>query len=244
MRYIADSNGYIKEVSFGAMIECGGISCVEYTGSVPSGYASLEAWFLAECETLYKWKIEGGELKLDSSVPTPTDVPPFVPCWVTDLNEAVYSGWYRFGRNAANAPDSGGYWLRVDAYSTTFVHQEVYRDTECAIMSRWCLDGNWQPWEWVNPHMLIGTPCRTLGRYANRYPIYEIVVPVGYVSRGSNSFAHNLTMIQPLSADIFNNGRELLTGYYNITNFTVDRTHIHFDCDNDFGNIEVHIKYI
>lgn len=72
-RYIADSSGYIKEVSFGALIECGDDSCVEYTGSVPNGYDSLDAWFMAECETLYKWKIVDGELEFDSEVTEPVE---------------------------------------------------------------------------------------------------------------------------------------------------------------------------
>lgn len=71
MRYIADSNGYIKEVSFGAEITCGGSSCVEYTGSVPSGYTSLEAWYIDHVTTLYKWKIVSGNLTKDTSATAP-----------------------------------------------------------------------------------------------------------------------------------------------------------------------------
>lgn len=73
MRYIADSNGYLLEVSFGAEITCGDTACVEYTGGVPDDYASLEAWYLAECEKLYRWKIVSGELTLDSSAVAPSD---------------------------------------------------------------------------------------------------------------------------------------------------------------------------
>lgn len=73
MRYIADSSGYLLEVSFGAEITCDDQSCVEYTGSVPTDYASLEAWYVAECEKLYRWKIVSGDLTLDSSATAPTD---------------------------------------------------------------------------------------------------------------------------------------------------------------------------
>lgn len=58
MRYIADSDGYVKEVSFGADIVCDGQVCTEYVGAVPTGYASLEAWFIEEIEKLYRWKVE------------------------------------------------------------------------------------------------------------------------------------------------------------------------------------------
>lgn len=73
MRYIADSSGYLQEVSFGAEITCGGQSCAEYTGSVPSGHDSLEAWYIAECETLYRWKIVDGELVEDTSAVEPVE---------------------------------------------------------------------------------------------------------------------------------------------------------------------------
>lgn len=73
MRYITDSNGYIKELSFGATITCGGSECTEYTGSIPDGYESLEDWYLAECDKLYRWQIIGGELTLDKDAEAPAD---------------------------------------------------------------------------------------------------------------------------------------------------------------------------
>ena len=71
MRYITDAEGYIKEISFGAMIECDGVSCVEYTGSVPLGYESIEDWYMAEMDTLYRWKIPDGNLTLDEDATAP-----------------------------------------------------------------------------------------------------------------------------------------------------------------------------
>ena len=73
MRYIADSSGYVKEVSFGADIACAGQSCTEYKGGVPAGYASLEAWYCSEVEKLYRWKIVSGNLTLDSSAVAPSE---------------------------------------------------------------------------------------------------------------------------------------------------------------------------
>lgn len=71
MRYIADSGGYVKQVSFGADITCDGVTCTEYTGSIPTGYASLESWYLVESEKLYRWKVVNGNLTLDSSATEP-----------------------------------------------------------------------------------------------------------------------------------------------------------------------------
>lgn len=73
MKYITNSSGYLQEVSFGAEISCNGQSCTEYTGTVPAGYASLEAWYIAACDTLYRWKIVSGNLVEDTSVAEPVE---------------------------------------------------------------------------------------------------------------------------------------------------------------------------
>lgn len=73
MRYITGTSGYVKEVSFGADIACGDQVCEQYTGSVPEGYTSLEAWYLEEVEKLYRWKITDGQLTLDTAALPPTD---------------------------------------------------------------------------------------------------------------------------------------------------------------------------
>ena len=73
MRIITDSDGRVLDVSFGALISCGGQDCQEYTGSVPADYTSLEDWYLQEADKLYRWTVVDGELTLDSSAETPTD---------------------------------------------------------------------------------------------------------------------------------------------------------------------------
>ena len=72
MRYIADTEGYVKQVSFGADIVCADQECSEYTGSAPSGYKDLEDWFFSEMEKLYRWKIVDGQLTLDSTAVAPS----------------------------------------------------------------------------------------------------------------------------------------------------------------------------
>ena len=76
MRYIADSAGYVKEVSFGAVITCGDSECVEYTGAVPEGYTSLEDWFNACGGELWQWMIVDGNLTLDPSAEAPVEPTP------------------------------------------------------------------------------------------------------------------------------------------------------------------------
>lgn len=81
MRYIADESGCLKEVSFGAIIACGGQDCTAYTGDVPDGYSSLADWYMQECDKLYRWKIVDGNLVLDESAAAPNrewDNPPLL----------------------------------------------------------------------------------------------------------------------------------------------------------------------
>lgn len=73
MRIITDSDGRVLDVSFGALISCGGQDGADYTGTVPTGYTSLEDWFIKEADKLYRWTVVDGELTLDSSATAPTD---------------------------------------------------------------------------------------------------------------------------------------------------------------------------
>lgn len=74
MRYIVDTDGHVKQVSFGADILCDNATCTEYTGDVPKEYKTLEDWYLSEAEKLYRWKIVEGNLTLDSTAVAPCDI--------------------------------------------------------------------------------------------------------------------------------------------------------------------------
>lgn len=73
MRYITGPGSYLVAVSFGADIECDGSDCKEYTGAVPAGYKSLEAWYLAECEQLWKWRVLGDSMVYDANATPPEE---------------------------------------------------------------------------------------------------------------------------------------------------------------------------
>lgn len=64
MRYILDSEGYVEAVIFGGLLTCNNNDCTEYTGSVPSGYASLEEW--NDNANIKAYKIVDGNLVYDS----------------------------------------------------------------------------------------------------------------------------------------------------------------------------------
>ena len=67
MRYILTSDGYIDEITFGATIECKDQTCIEYTGTIPNNYSSLEEWVIGEEGKLNAWKIVDGNLVFDNA---------------------------------------------------------------------------------------------------------------------------------------------------------------------------------
>ena len=75
MRYVTNADDYLVAVSFGADIECEWGYCTEYEGEVPDKYSSLDAWYLAECEQLWKWKIVDGSLVYDADAVLPEEEP-------------------------------------------------------------------------------------------------------------------------------------------------------------------------
>lgn len=73
MRYIVNSDNCVLAVSFGAMLNYADCDCTEYTGTVPSGWNSLEEWNEDEGNKLWRWKIIDGNLVLDSTATAPEE---------------------------------------------------------------------------------------------------------------------------------------------------------------------------
>lgn len=73
MRYIANSQNYVTHISFGCPLVVNGQECKEYTGNVPAGYSNLEEWYAEEELSLWRWKIVGGNLMLDSNAKKPEE---------------------------------------------------------------------------------------------------------------------------------------------------------------------------
>lgn len=73
MRYIVNSDDYVVAISFGSDIVYADCECTEYKGNIPSGYSSLEEWYLEEELTLWRWKIIEGNLTLDSTATAPKE---------------------------------------------------------------------------------------------------------------------------------------------------------------------------
>ena len=144
MRYIADDNGYLLEVSFGAMIYCNGRGCTEYTGPVPTGYTDLIEWFTEECDKLYRWHIVEGVLTMDANAVAPADAD-----WPLGLATQEKDGLMSkadklkldtlgSGAGGDNAPGTVLLWSNEDPTSnygaTTFVKQDLDLSAYTAII--------------------------------------------------------------------------------------------------------------
>lgn len=115
---------------------------------------------------------------------------------VTDLNQAVLSGWYSCA-GSSNGPSSNFYgWLLVS--SRTGAGGMIRQDAWNALaqpdhFARYAVDGVWTPWEYVNPPMQLGVEYRTTERY-NRKPIYIKAVSLGLLENNtSKSVEHGIS---------------------------------------------------
>ena len=100
---------------------------------------------------------------------------------VTDLNQAVLSGWYSCA-GSSNGPSSNFYgWLLVS--SRTGAGGMIRQDAWNALgqpdhFVRYAVDGVWTPWEYVNPPMQLGVEYRTVEQY-NSKPVYAKAISFG-----------------------------------------------------------------
>ena len=109
---------------------------------------------------------------------------------VTDFDAVKLNGWYYGNAGTAHAPDSEHDWSVCvtnlsnnsevgiqDAYTITNVNRYlhcrrlVYIDTATQN----------NPWEWVNPPMLLGIEYRTVERFQGK-PVYVKVVDCGVMT--------------------------------------------------------------
>ena len=163
-----------------------------------------------------------------------------------ELNTLVYDGWYAV--NFANTVTVDGLnfqlaVVKVCSYTADYVYQKITPLGYNCVIHRSSYAGTWSVVEWENPPCADGVVYRTTQRFRG-LPVYEVSIPVGYVSAGSNSFAHGAPLTYAISLDIINNEQDHLNGYSGITNLTVDRTNIHMGCTSAFGNIVFRMKFV
>lgn len=112
------------------------------------------------------------------------------PNYIADANDAIKNGWYAISSNTLNLPEpTTSLWnytyLKVDVgnrpdsyikqtITSPYQHWHQCEVTRCFYDAR----GGWQPWEWVNPPMLLGVEYRTTERYLGK-PVYTKLVDCG-----------------------------------------------------------------
>lgn len=58
LRLILTSSYVVKAAALGCMFSCGGEDCLEYTGTAPAGYSSIEDWYAKESGNLHCWSAQ------------------------------------------------------------------------------------------------------------------------------------------------------------------------------------------
>lgn len=114
------------------------------------------------------------------------------PQHIADANDAVKNGVYAISKSTLNLPgpimDMWEYtYLKVDVGNRpdAYIKQTItspYQSWHQCDVTRCFYDprGGWQPWEWVNPPLLLGVEHRTTGRYLGK-PVYCKMVDCGTV---------------------------------------------------------------
>ena len=122
-----------------------------------------------------------------------------------DLNDVVYDGWYYFDAPPINAPLLDG--VNAVGYSSMlvsnrdpslYVTQEIfcYASWEAfnCVLRRCRINGEWKPWEWVNPPMMLNTEYRTTERYLGK-PVYVKLLDCGLLVKGTLTYPHGISDI-------------------------------------------------
>jgi hypothetical protein len=128
------------------------------------------------------------------------------PKRIADANDAVKNGRYAVDQLTLNLPGPiGDLWsyTYLDVYTgnrpDVYIKQTItspYQGwhqcevTRCFYSPR----GGWQPWEWVNPPMLLGVEYRTTERYLGK-PVYTKVIEGSFSGAGTTTISHGIANI-------------------------------------------------
>lgn len=119
------------------------------------------------------------------------------------LDSYFTCGWVRF-INTVTDDLLMGYRtaiIRVDSYSNSTGNELLFQtaylfsgaEQSVGKIQRFCTKGSWQPWEWVNPLMAIGTEYRTTERYMGK-PVYARLVNLGAMPNATSKTHQSLAI--------------------------------------------------
>lgn len=122
-----------------------------------------------------------------------------IGCYTNDdINTAITSEWAKMADNskryivigilASGLDLDGGNWhitLNQTNYAYGTLTAIKYGGNGAFMMCRDYYNSVWQPWEWVNPPMVIGKEYRTTERYKGK-PVYTRIVDCGALPNASS----------------------------------------------------------
>ena len=101
-----------------------------------------------------------------------------------DLNNAILGGFYVFSSSVQNIPSfKSGKVLVMPYTSLQYYTQIAFAALTSEIAFRFCNNGVWGPWEYLNPLLSPGVEYRTTERYGGS-PVYVKAVDCGQIADG------------------------------------------------------------
>lgn len=128
------------------------------------------------------------------------------------------NGWYS---GTGNSPTGYAVHGFVIKYTDDYIIQQVYSlgsgvgvGAECARRIK--NKEGWQPWEWVNPPMLLGIEYRTAERWKGK-AVYTKIVSLGTVGAGENTISLGIPGITAMCGlELTDSNNFCVTGHPNI----------------------------
>ena len=168
-----------------------------------------------------------------------------------NLNEAVAAGWYSFNMNTANAPYTGyGVVEVIPRYGGDTCLQRTHDliTTNSGFYNygvsaeRVYRDSAWQPWEYINPPMVLGVEYRTTERFAG-LPVYKKYISGGWLGKGAQTIEHGIGINHPIEVQVFNHESENLTNDASTVSLYFSRSTVVYNSTADHGNVTFSLKY-
>lgn len=152
-----------------------------------------------------------------------------------DLNNAILGGFYVFSSSVQNIPSfKSGKVLVMPYTSLQYYTQIAFAALTSEIAFRFCNNGVWGPWEYLNPLLSPGVEYRTVERY-NGNPVYTKAVSLGTVSGGGRkSVEHGVTDLEACIECNGFAGYQNLVGNKYVNSITVGASVIELVTDSNF----------
>ncbi|ERK63022.1 MULTISPECIES: DUF6273 domain-containing protein [unclassified Oscillibacter] len=122
-----------------------------------------------------------------------------------DLNNAISGGFYAFSSAVQNIPSfKSGKVLVMPYTSLQYYTQIAFAALTSEIAMRFCNDGNWGPWEYLNPLLSVGVEYRTVERY-NGKPVYIKAINFGALPNNANKSVEHGVEDMGICFELFGN---------------------------------------